>query len=52
MSSEKREFAFPEDPLPPEWVYTVGVGSLKRLGPVLRFCLTDATATRYSDVSR
>jgi len=49
MRSEKQEFAFPEDPLPPEWVYTVGAGSLECIGPILRFCLADATATRYSD---
>ena len=49
MRSEKREFAFPEDPLPPEWVYTVGAGSLERVGPILRFLLADATAARYSD---
>lgn len=49
MKGESQGFAFPEDPLPPEWVYTVGAGSLERVGPVLRFGLTDAVTTRYSD---
>ncbi|MBC7226164.1 MAG: hypothetical protein H5T61_02905 [Thermoflexales bacterium] len=49
MGGKKRSLAFPEDSFPPEWVYAVGVGSVERVGPVLRFCLTDAAAPRYSD---
>lgn len=49
MKNEKQEFALLEGPLPPEQVYTVGAGSLERIGPILRLCLADATATRYSD---
>ncbi|MCX7854561.1 MAG: hypothetical protein N2556_01045 [Anaerolineae bacterium] len=49
MRGEKQIFAFPEDSFPPEWVYTVGAGSVETVGQALRFCLTDALATRYSD---
>jgi hypothetical protein len=51
MSGNENEmgFAFPEGPLPPEWVYTVGAGALEREGPVLRFLLVNATAARYSN---
>ncbi len=49
MSGKETGFAFPEGPIPPEWVYTVGAGALEQEGPVLRFLLVDATAARYSD---
>ncbi len=40
---------FPETPIPPEWMYMVGAGSVERSGPVLRFVLTNAPAAAYSD---
>ncbi len=49
MREEKRRWAFPEHPLPPEWVYTVGAGSLECVGSVLYLRLAEATAARYSD---
>lgn len=41
--------SFPETPLPSEWTYTTGTGSVDRVGSVLRFLLAGAVAAVYSD---